>query len=253
MKPFIVGTAVALLCLIHRAFAEPGTEPGAASRHVTNGIQQQLFVARLVEIHTTRHRRYRWAMTFERVSDGERFQYEVYDDSPVATALGFRKCEHGREGVKDRIAAAPPVLLMAEPYWGRNFPEGPENVVLGCFVIDKAASNTALHLNGRSDDEPLRQPVPKAVIQMIAELPNRLPDNCRLPEGVKPGESLGENEHKAVGEYRKNIRALQNRYSELKKHLVAGRSIFEYSGLLSKGSIRYDEDGGNRYRLQLGS
>jgi hypothetical protein len=98
----------------------------------------------------------------------------------------------------------------------------------------------------------LEQPVSKAVIQMIAELPNRVPGNCRLPEGVKPGESLAEENRRAVEEYRKNVRALGDRYSELRKHIVVGRSIFEYRGLLGKGRVWYDRHGTNRYRLHLG-
>ena len=143
MKAFIVGTPFSLLLLVGPAFAESG--PGTVSRHVINKIQQEIFVARLVEIETTQHRRYQWGMTFERVSDAERFHYAVQNDSPVAAALGFREWKHGQEGVADRIASAPTVLLMVDPYRGRRSqPEAPKSVVLGCFVIDKTVPNILL-------------------------------------------------------------------------------------------------------------
>ena len=91
-----VGTGIALLFLAGLAFAETDTEARAASRHIVNDIKQQLFVARPVEIHTTQHRRFMWSMTFERVSDGEPFGYGVWDDSPIASALGFREWKRGK-------------------------------------------------------------------------------------------------------------------------------------------------------------
>lgn len=150
MRQLIPSTTVVALCMVGLASAPAATSATAASRHVTNAIKQQLFLARLAEIRATQHRRFRWAMTFKRISDGELFHYEVYDDSPVAKALGFKERKHAQEGVQNRIVAAPDVLLMTEPYRGRNYPEAPKNVVVGCFVIDKGVPNHLLLRTSRS-------------------------------------------------------------------------------------------------------
>jgi hypothetical protein len=120
MKQLNLSATIVILCMVGLARAPAETDAPEKSRHVTNGIHQQLFLARLTVIRTTPHRRFRWAITFKRVTDGEQFQYAVWDDSPVAKALGFQEWKHGQEGVQDRIAAAPNVLLLTEPYQGRN-------------------------------------------------------------------------------------------------------------------------------------
>jgi len=121
------------------------------TQHVKNDINQHLFVARLIAIETTMHRRFKWAMTFERITDRERFHYEVWDNDPVPAALGFAEWKHGNEDVAERIAAAPQVVLFVvfvkNPRRVRD-PDKPQPVVQGCFVIDESVPNHRLQLTG---------------------------------------------------------------------------------------------------------
>ena len=135
--------------------AQPNTQPEPTSLYVTNTIGQELFVARLVAVQTTRHRRFKWAMTFERVTDGARFYFEVLDNSPIANALGFRVWEDGQGDVSERVAAAPRVVLITEPYKFyeplQDF-EPSDYGVVGCFPIDETLPNQRLQLTSDAGD-----------------------------------------------------------------------------------------------------
>ena len=168
MKYVAFAIAIALTPLFSAIAAEPDIKPGTDSNkqpeptslHVTNTIGQEMFVARLVNMRTTLHRRFKWAMTFERLTDGKQFYLEVWDNSPIANALGFDTWEDGQGDLSERLAVAPRVVLIIESdnffanqefYVFRHGFALPDYLVVGCFPIDETIPNQRLQL---TDDIP---------------------------------------------------------------------------------------------------
>ena len=113
---------------------------------MSNSIGQELFEARLTTISTTSHRRFKWAMSFRRLHDGKEVSFEVWDNHPLPSALGFKRWKDASEGVQERIAEAPRVLLITRSgsnptgdYYGPAI-RGPgkfRGLLDGWMVIDK--------------------------------------------------------------------------------------------------------------------
>lgn len=104
--------------------------------------------------------------------------------------------------------------------------------------------------------EPKGLKLENKVAKLIDSLPNAdyLPQRYRPPEGVDPDNPEGPLPASLKGpveEYHKNIAELQGRFKKLKTFLKQGDSVFDYPGLLAKGTVRYDVTSGS-YHLRLG-
>ncbi|MBT7301831.1 MAG: hypothetical protein HN849_20065 [Victivallales bacterium] len=141
--------AVSFGLLAHAADKEEGAKeiPPRKPIQMSNSIGQELFEAHLTTISTTRHRRFKWAMTFRRFHDSKEVSFVVWDSHPLPCALGFKRWKDASEGVEGRIAKAPRVLLISRnrsasqtgDYYGPEI-RGPGNsrgVLDGWMVIEK--------------------------------------------------------------------------------------------------------------------
>ncbi len=130
-------------------------------------------------------------------------------------------------------------------------------VALSILAATSIIFGATFHVSAQAEKQ-----TDESVMNLIHKLPDvgRLPESCRVPEGVKPtvngpafppdvSKDAKEELKMKVQEYRKNIAELGEQFHKLRSHLKPGTSVFDYPGLLAKGSIRYRTE---TYTLQLG-